>query len=442
MTRWLSGAIAALSLGAVLFFGTALAMPGSPKPDAPAPRTSDVFEVLTDAPNGDLASAAAALQERLRRLPGDWHAWSSLGAVYLRQASTTADPSFYDKAESTFAQSLETRPEGNDTALVGQAALAAARHDFDAARDLAERAIVINSHSATAHGVLTDALIELGEYEEAFIALQRMLDLRPGVPAYARASYSFELRGDIPAARAALEEALRVAADPADAAFAHRYLGELAFNQGDLDEAERQFAAGLERTPFYTPLLAGRARVAAARGQIDVALAGWNEVVQQLPEPGYLTEFGDLYASLGRHQEAESQYEVVRAIEQLFISAGADLDLEQALFAADHGDPAGALKAAERAWERGRSVHTADTYAWALHVNGRSAEALPIAQQAQRLGTRNALFDYHRGMIELAVGDLPAARQSLTSALDLNPHFSILHAPRARTALEQVGGPA
>ena len=442
MTRWLQGAVATFGLGTVLFVGAGLALPASPSPDATPPKTLDVFEVVTDAPGGDLATTSAALQERLRRLPGDWHAWSALGAVYLRQASTTADPSFYDKAESTFAQSLEERPEGNDTALVGQAALAAARHDFAAARELAERALAINSYSATGHGVLTDALIELGEYEEAFTTLQRMLDLRPGVPAYSRASYSFELRGNIPAARLALEEALRVAADPSDAAFARRYLGELSFSQGDLDEAERHFSAGLERTPDYTPLLAGRARVAAARGQIDVALAGWNEVVQRLPEPGYLTELGDLYASLGRHQEAESQYDVVRAIEQLFISSGADLDLEQALFAADHGDPTGALEAAEKAWERQRSVHAADAYAWALHVNGRSTEALPIARQAQRLGTRSALFDYHRGMIEMAVGDLPAARQSLTGALDLNPHFSLLHAPRAQAALEQAGGAA
>ena len=436
--RWVSRPVAMLSLAAVLLVGAGLAVPGSPDTDVPAAGAPDVVDVLAGAPGGDLPATAAALQERLRRLPRDWRAWSSLGAVYLRQASTTADPAFYGKAEQAFDQSLQEHPEGNDAALVGQAALAAARHDFTAARDLAERAIAINDHSATAHGVLTDALIELGDYEEAFTTLQRMLDLRPGVPAYSRASYSFELRGDFAAARAAMEEALRVAADPADAAFAHRYLGELAFDQGDLDEAERQFSAGLRRMPSYTPLLAGRARVAAARGEVDVALAEWNEVVQRLPEPAYLTELGDLYASLGHDQEAESQYAVVRVIEQLFVAAGADLDLEQALFAADHGDPAGALEAAERAWLRRRSVHAADAYAWALHVNGRSVEARPVAQQAQRLGTRNALFDYHRGMIEMAVGDLPAARRSLTSALDLNPHFSVLHAPRAQAALDQA----
>lgn len=429
-----------LALAAALLLGGGLALT-APTDQEPASSAAAVVDLAGEVPSADPVATVAALQQRLRRLPDDDAGWATLGAVHLQQATATADPSFYAQAEQAFARSLEVRPEDNDLALVGQAALAASRHDFRAARRLAERAVAVNAFSASAHGVLTDALVELGEYEQADIALQRMLDLRPAVPSYTRASYAFELRGDLMGARTALERALRIAVDPADAGFVHRYLGELAFNQGDLDEAERQFGAGLQRAPSYTPLLAGRARVAAARGQVEAALRDWNDVVQRLPEPGYLTELGDLYASLGRDDEAAAQYEVVRTIEKLFLAAGADLDVEQALFAADHGDPARALRSAEKAWQSRRSVQTADAYAWALHVNGRSAQARELAAQAQRLGTRNALFDYHRGMIELAVGDRDAARRSLSSALTLNPYFSTLHAPRARAALQELGGP-
>ena len=440
MRRWLTRPAAALGLATALVVGAGLAVGGDEQLSGATPPPV-AFDVSAAAASGDLTATSAALQDRLRRLPADSQSWASLGAVYLQQATATADPSYYGKAEEAFARSLREQSEGNDAALVGQAALAASRHDFTASRAHAERAIAMNAFSASAHGVLTDALVELGDYDAAFAALQRMLDLRPGVPSYTRASYSFELRGNLNQARTALEQALRIAADPADAAFAHRYLGELAFGQGDLDEAERQFAAGLQRQPSSAPLLAGRARIATARGDTSGALQDWTDVVQRLPEPGYLTELGDLYASLGRTQEAEAQYAVVRATEQLFLAAGADLDLEQALFAADHGDPQGALVAAERAWAERRSVHTADAYAWALHVNDRSVEARDVAGQAQRLGTRSALFDFHRGMIELAVGDRDAARRSLSSALATNPHFSVLHGPAARTALADVGGP-
>lgn len=441
MTGRFARPVTVLVLAGALLLGGGLALSGTSSSEPVGAGPVSAVDASSIIPVGDPVATVAALQRRLDRLPKDHASWTSLGAVYLQQAVASADPSFYARSEQAFAESLRVEPDGNDAALTGQAALAASQHDFPAARKLAERAIALNAFSASAYGVLTDALIELGDYDRAFVALQKMLDLRPAVPSYARASYSFELRGDLEKARTALEQALEVASDPGDAAFAHRYLGELAFNQGDLEEAERQFTAGLAREPGYAPLLAGRARVAAARGQTDQAIQDWTEVVQRRPEPGYLTEFGDLYASLGRTEDAEAQYGVVRATEKLFLAAGSDLDVEQALFAADHGDPAGALRAAEKAWVDRRSVHTADAYAWALHANGRSAEARELTVQAQRLGTRSALFDYHRGIIEMAVGDLPAARASLSSALALNPYFSPLHAPRAQAALTGLGGP-
>jgi hypothetical protein len=65
-------------------------------------------------------------------------------------------------------------------------------------------------------------------------------------------------------------------------------------------------------------------------------------------------------------------------------------------------------------------------YAWALHKNGRDAEALDYAREATSTGMRNALFSFHRGMIEAALGQNNAARTDLTGALAVNPHFNPL----------------
>ncbi len=81
-------------------------------------------------------------------------------------------------------------------------------------------------------------------------------------------------------------------------------------------------------------------------------------------------------------------------------------------------------------------MHTADALAWALHVNGRDAEALPYARRATATGYRNAAFLYHRGMIERATGHPDRARATLTAALKLNAGFSPLGAREARKALE------
>ena len=87
-------------------------------------------------------------------------------------------------------------------------------------------------------------------------------------------------------------------------------------------------------------------------------------------------------------------------------------------------------------------MDTHDALAWALHVNGQNREALTESDQALAQGTRNALFHYHRAMIQQALGNPAAAKSDLTEALAINPHFSPLLAPRARAALSALSGSA
>jgi Flp pilus assembly protein TadD len=87
-------------------------------------------------------------------------------------------------------------------------------------------------------------------------------------------------------------------------------------------------------------------------------------------------------------------------------------------------------------------VLVADAMAWALHVNGRDAEALGYARQASALGERNAVFVFHRGMIERSLGQREEARRDLSDALRINPYFSVLQARVARAALAGLGGAA
>lgn len=386
-----------------------------------------------------LATAITAAQERLKRLPGDYGTWAQLGSAYVEQARVTADPSYYAKADGALQQSLTIRPEGNDGALTGQGALANARHDFAAGADAGGRAVAINPYSATAWGVLTDARIQLGDYPGATEALNRMLQLRPGVASFTRASYDAELHGDVAGARTALEQALASAQGTAEA-FCRTYLGELAFSVGNLAEADAQYTAGLARAPGDPVLRLGQARVAAARGQVGPALAAYQHVVNVRPLPQYVIEYGQYLQFLGRDGEAAAQFALVDTIRRLFIANGATDDLSTALFAADSGDAATALAAGEAEYARRQNIDSKDALAWALHSAGRNAEALPLVQQATSLGGRNALFLYHRGAIEAALGMTAQARATLTAALDTNPHFSPLLAPRAVDLLASLGG--
>ena len=239
-----------------------------------------------------LTASIEAAQQRLQEVPGDYSTWAQLGSAYVEQARVTADPTYYVKADGALRQSLALRPQDNDAALTGQGALANARHDFAAAADLAGRALAINSYGATAWGVLVDARTQLGDYAGATEALQRMLELDPGLASFTRASYDAELHGDLAGARAALEQALETARDGAGEAFCRTYLGALAFSTGDLDEAADQYTAGLDVAPADPALLLGRARVLAARGEVEAAVRDFRTVVGAQPLPEHLVEFG------------------------------------------------------------------------------------------------------------------------------------------------------
>ncbi|MEU1403918.1 tetratricopeptide repeat protein [Streptomyces sp. NPDC005728] len=388
--------------------------------------------------NGSLDAGIAALQSHLRSQPRDFDSWATLGLAYVEQARTKGDPARYPQAEKALKRSLALAP-GNDQALAGRAALAAARHDFKNALTYADQALKQNPYSERALSSRIDALVELGRYAEASRAAETADARKPGVPVFTRYAYVHELRGDVTTARRVLKQAFAAATSPGDVAYVAAQLGQLAWNQGDYDSALTYYARALAADENYLPALEGRARAQAAGGDRDEAIKGLQAVVSRSPLPGPLVELGELYearGAAGDRARARDQYALVDAWIALARANGVNADLDTALAAADHGDKASALRAARAEWARRHTVHTADALAWALHVNGRDGEALSYARRAAATGYRSAAFLYHRGMIELATGHGTDGRASLRAALKLNPGFSPLGAERARTALE------
>lgn len=322
--------------------------------------------------------------------------------------------------------------------MAGKAALKASEHDFAAAREWAQRGLAINPYNATLYGALNDAETQLGHYDAAAQAAQKMNDLQPGVPAFTRAEYVFELHGDIPSARATMARALEDATTPADKAFAHYYLGELAFNSGDPTTALAENEAGLAADPSYSACLQGKARAEAALGMTDAAVQDYRKVIGENPQPQYLIEAGELLQSLGREPEAQEMYALFTTETQLFQANGVTLDTDPTLFHADHGDPQLALTFGADGLRIRPFIEMEDAYAWALHVNGRDTEALAHQTKAMALGTHNALFYFHAGMIQKSLGQTTTAIANLETALTINPHFSPYHEPILQQALAQL----
>ena len=433
----------AVALAVGLFLAGAVAVTrGGADPDTSGAALSapDAATLLTPGAADSLEGAITSLQARLRAFPDDWKSFASLGLAYVQEARVTADPSYYPKAEGVLQRSLDQHPQDNFEAMVGMAALAAARHDFAAALDWGERAKDVNPYNGSVYGVIGDAQVELGRYDDAFATFQTMVDTRPDLASYARVSYARELQGDVAGAIRAMKGAEAFAGTQADRAWAANQLGELYFNSGRLGEAAAQYRRGTELAPAFVPPQAGLAKVAWARGDVQDAIDRYVEVTQRYPSPEYVIALGDLYEAQGEPDLAKAQFDLVGTIQQLQTANGVNVDLELSLFQADQGHAAEALTTAREEWGRRHSIHVADSLAWALHANGRDREAARYSTKAMALGTRTALFEFHAGMIQLGLADRDAARQLLQRALDTNPYFSIRYASVARTTLHSLGG--
>jgi tetratricopeptide (TPR) repeat protein len=434
-----AAAVAAMAV-ALLVVAAVLFVRGGHEVADPAAHDTSSSALLLPTPNaGSLDGAIASLQQRLREIPGDWHGLAQLGLAYVAQARVTADPSWYPKAEGVLRRSLRLHPDENVDGALGVGALELARHDFAAALRQGRRAADLDPYDADAYGVIGDALIELGRYPAAFDAIQTMVDTRPDLASYARVAYARELRGDVAGAERAMRLAFDAAGSPSDAAWTAYQLGELAFGSGEVEGARGWYARGLDLDPTYALNLAGLAKVAWARGNDDLAIRRYEDVAGRYPAPEVVIALADLYRATGHAELARQQEDVVRAMQELAKANGVDIDLELALYDADHGDPAGALSAARDEWARRHSIHVADAYAWALYANGSYRRASAFADRALALGTRNALFLFHAGMIRLGLGDRDGARRDLARAIAINPNFSIQHADEATLVLDSLG---
>ncbi len=393
-----------------LAFGVGLAVLSSGGGGAPAPAVER--PVLTGTSND-----IPALQSAVERSPRREDLRAALAAAYLQRVRDTGDPSFYARAEGVLG-----RPRTPE-ALATAGDLALARHDFRDALALGRRAGTIGAP------VRVDALVELGRYPEAERELQRMVDRKPNLAAYARISYLRELNGDLAGAAQAMRLAVAAGgAAPENTAYVEALLGELERRRGRDAAARRAFERALALVGNFAAAEAGLAR-------LDGGVARLRRVVGRLPLPEYVIALGELQLAAGRSEAARETFALVGAQRALLDGAGVDTDAEIAIFEADHGDPRRAAELAQRAWANAPSVRAADALGWALTRSGDPRSGLRWARRALRLGSVDPLWRAHAGLSALAAGKRDEGRRQLREAFAHGLDGWPWQARRARRAL-------
>jgi tetratricopeptide (TPR) repeat protein len=403
-------------------------------------------EVLPDSEFINAEASIAYYREKLRREPRDVRSQVALAQALLQQASATGrETEYIPAARDALAAALRQAPDDYH-ALLLQGTLLNKLHQFEDGRDLAERLIARHPQNAYAHGILADALVELGEYDDAIAASDAMLAIKPSIASYARASYLRELHGDGDGAIAAM----RLAADAgasghADRAWALYTLGNLYLGEAKPDTAAFIFEGILAERPDYAYAVAGLGHAALATGDYERAAQQYRTAYGMAPRAEYLEGLAEALAAAGDEREARDVLDEVREDFAAVRAMGEIVDMEEADFMLDNGiDVERALAMAKQQVERRPGhLHANETYAWALHHNGRSREAIPYIERAMRLDTGDAMVHYRAARIYEAAGDRAEAARHLRLALDNHLRVeSPTAAAEARTVLASLGNAA
>src|SRR5436190_2221369 len=253
----------------------------------------------------------AETESRVREQPGDIGAAVLLADALLRRARATNDSRPAGRAREVLNAVLREHPAQYD-ALRMLGAIDLSLHRFGDALDVARRARDFRPEDAWNYGVMGDALIELGEYEQAFEAFDVMASKRPGAAAYARVGYARELRGNLPGALEAMQLAAQATPpqDPEAQAWYAAQIGELYLRMGKFAEAGREYRRAAFIFPGYPHAAIGQGRVEAALGHRDRALAVYLEQITRTPTLDLAARIGDLYAGRGELEQAERYYQL------------------------------------------------------------------------------------------------------------------------------------
>ncbi|MGI8435885.1 MAG: tetratricopeptide repeat protein [Chthoniobacterales bacterium] len=403
----------------------------SPKAASKSPRTLTPLEMALIPQQGEDASdrEIRALQDKIRQGQQPAALLEQLGWAFIAKARLSSDPGFYDLAEQSARALLDKAPK-SPAGLLLLGHIYDAEHRFAAAEKIA-RQLTAEREFVFDYALLGDALMEQGKLEEAVIAYQKMVDLKPCLQTYSRVAYMRWLKGDLLGAIGAAGFAVSAGGprEPEATAWAHTRLAFYQIQAGDYTHAENGVDRALQLAPNYAPALLMRGRLLLARGRVTDSLEPLREAAKISPLPDYLWTLSEALHAGGQTDEA----------------AGVDAKLEKsgqagdprtfALFLSSRRDkPELALRLATAELETRKDVFTYDALAWAELANGQVEQARENSQRALAEGTQDARLFYHAGVIAASVHDTAGALKFLNQARAIEQTLL----PSERTALGQT----
>lgn len=349
-----------------------------------------------------LQSRIAKNLQVLEATPDHIQVCTELAGQYVQLSRLTGFHDTYVPRALTLLDKVLARDPQNFLARVMKAEVLLIQHQFAAAKALAQAAASQYPQSAVARGLLSDACLQLGDYAAAVAVCDRMLSIRPDLPAYSRAAYLRELHGDTDGAISAMKLAAGAGVTGRyDRAWALVQMGNLYLQKGAPDTAAFIYEGVLQERPAFAPALSGLADVACARENYARAAVLLEQAYRQYPDHAYEEKLAAIYRKLGRPDRAGAYIDAVLRGYQRHEAGGWNVNLEFARFCGDFSIRlAEALARIEKEYQvRPGNIDVLDAYAWILHRLDRHEEAAELMRRALRLNTNLPAMNFRAAQI-------------------------------------------
>ncbi len=428
-------AVAAIAVGAI----AAWPLVNAHRPAAPG---AYVAPVVADYAQRD--KTIAFYEARVREHPQDQISAKLLAAQYMQRYREDLDVGDILRALREAQLSLKLQPQNNAAASEIAASGYTALHEFRTALRYEKAALADQPDDSNAPAQMASLEMELGNYQAASRDLRLASHIRNTSTVMAVQARYDELTGRLPEARRLIAGASAQVDAVVDnsaqgRAWYHFRAGELAFSDGDIDEAKAQERTALAEFPNFEMAYRALARFCWATKDWPCALDAGSKAAAIVPEPEALGYEADAQAALGQSAEADRTRSLIFAVEKI----GNAYHLNDRLLAVYYSEhklrQEDALHIAEREVRvRGNEIYAQDTLAWAAAADGKWGLARRAARSATRFNTQDPRIDYHAAIIALHFGHSAQARSLLNAALARNSAFDPFYADSARLTLASL----
>jgi tetratricopeptide (TPR) repeat protein len=227
------------------------------------------------------------LESKLKKQPNDAQLEGLLTAVFLQKLRETIDPVYLQHAASIVDKMLSADPKSH-SALRLQNEIDMQRHDFPKVAARARELLDRNPSDSGTVGLLGDALMEMGKYDEAGEAYRRMLELAPNLFSYNRVAYHRFVTGNAREALSWMNQAAHAGSDsPENEAWCLVEFGDLLFKTGHIEDARATYTQALSTFPGYHRADTAFGRLLAAEGDYSDAIEQVKKAQATVPFPDY-----------------------------------------------------------------------------------------------------------------------------------------------------------